>query len=70
MTEASATPAPGPAAAAEPAVVPGATITPGPAPVPGPDNTAGPAAGNGEMLLRAEHVMKYFPSRKGILLQR
>ena len=52
MTEASATPAPGPAAAID------------------PDTTAAPAAGNGEVLLRAEHVLKYFPIRKGILLQR
>ncbi len=38
-----------------------------PAPDTGP---AGPAAGNGEILLRAEHVTKYFPVRRGILLQR
>ena len=31
---------------------------------------AGPAPGNGEVLLRAEHIKKYFPVRKGILLQR
>jgi ABC-type oligopeptide transport system ATPase subunit len=67
VTEASATPAPGPAAAAEPAAP--ATM-PGPASATGPDTTAAPAAGNGEVLLRAEHVMKYFPIRKGILLQR
>jgi len=67
VTEASATPAPGPAAAAEPAAP--ATM-PGPASATGPEATAAPAAGNGEVLLRAEHVLKYFPIRKGILLQR
>jgi oligopeptide transport system ATP-binding protein len=30
----------------------------------------GEAPGNGEVLLRAEHITKYFPVRKGILLQR
>jgi oligopeptide transport system ATP-binding protein len=30
----------------------------------------GPDAGNGEVLLRAEHIKKYFPVRTGILLQR
>jgi oligopeptide transport system ATP-binding protein len=38
-----------------------------------PDPAAGaasPPSGNGEVLLRAEHIKKYFPVRKGILLQR
>jgi len=59
--------APGPVAAtgaAGPDAVPG---PPEPEPVPG---ATGAEAGNGEVLLRAEHVKKYFPIRKGILLQR
>ena len=67
MTEASA-PRPGPAAAAEPAAA--AVPPPSLAAATGPEPTLEPAAGNGEVLLRAEHVMKYFPIRKGILLQR
>jgi len=69
VTDASATPVPGPAAA-QSAAVTGPATAPGPAAATGPDTTAGPAAGNGEVLLRAEHVRKYFPIRKGILLQR
>ena len=63
MSEASATPVPGPAAAEPVAVT-------GPAAATGTDATAGPAGENGEVLLRAEHVRKYFPIRHGILLQR
>jgi ABC-type glutathione transport system ATPase component len=70
VTEASATPAPGPAAAAEPAAAAAPATTPGPAAATGPEATPGPAAGDGEVLLRAEHVRKYFPIRHGILLQR
>jgi peptide/nickel transport system ATP-binding protein len=58
------------AAAAGPVAVPGPMAAPGaagPDPAPG---TLGPEAGNGEVLLRAEHITKYFPIRKGILLQR
>jgi oligopeptide transport system ATP-binding protein len=33
-------------------------------------DAVGQAPGNGEVLLRAEHITKYFPVRKGILLQR
>jgi oligopeptide transport system ATP-binding protein len=44
-----------------------ASAVTGPAPAAGP---ADPASGNGEILLRAEHVTKYFPVRKGVLLQR
>jgi len=33
-------------------------------------DAVGPAPANGEVLLRAEHIKKYFPVRTGILLQR
>jgi oligopeptide transport system ATP-binding protein len=57
MTDSPPSPAAGPPAAALP--------VPGPAP-----SANGDGSWDGELLLRAEHVTKYFPVRKGILLQR
>ena len=56
---------PDPAVATGPVAGTGSATTPDPA-----ADAAGPAAGNGEVLLRAEHIIKYFPIRRGILLQR
>ena len=60
------------------------TAAKGPVPPAGPSNPSTPSApsaastpsapsaanGDGELLLRAEHVTKYFPIRSGVLLQR
>jgi len=55
----------GSAASADSVAAGHASAAPGPAGSP-----AGQAAGNGEVLLRAEHITKYFPVRRGVLLQR
>ena len=61
----------GSAASPDPAVAAGAVAGTGSAITPDPAaDAAGVAPGNGEVLLRAEHIKKYFPIRKGILLQR
>src|SRR5262249_60617001 len=39
-------------------------------PSPSPSPPVAAANGDGELLLRAEHVKKYFPIRSGVLLQR
>ena len=61
----------GSAASPDPAVAAGPVAQAGSAAAPDPAAGAAPQApGNGEVLLRAEHITKYFPVRKGILLQR
>ena len=59
------------AASPDPAVAAGPVAPAGSAPSPDPAADAvGQPPGNGEVLLRAEHITKYFPVRTGILLQR
>ena len=61
----------GSAASPDPAVGAGSMAGTGSATTPAPAaDAAGLAPGNGEVLLRAEHIIKYFPIRRGILLQR
>ena len=61
----------GSAASPDPAVATGPVAGTGSATTPDPAADAvGLAPGNGEVLLRAEHIKKYFPVRTGILLQR
>jgi oligopeptide transport system ATP-binding protein len=62
VTDASAAPPAGPATPIGP------TTPAGPAAATGPASAG--ATGNGQVLLRAEHVIKYFPVRQGVLLQR
>jgi oligopeptide transport system ATP-binding protein len=59
------------AAASADSVAPGGSVAGHASAAPGPAGAPdGQAAGNGEVLLRAEHITKYFPVRKGVLLQR
>ena len=55
---------------ADGSVTGGGPVTAGDAAAATATGSAGPAPANGEILLRAEHVTKYFPVRQGILLQR
>jgi len=62
----------GSAASADSGAPPGPVAGGGGAPGAGPATAPGGAAaasGDGEVLLRAEHVTKYFPVRRGVLLQ-
>jgi peptide/nickel transport system ATP-binding protein len=61
----------GSAASPDPAAVVGPVAGTGSMTAPDPAADAvSPAPGNGEVLLRAEHITKYFPVRRGVLLQR
>jgi oligopeptide transport system ATP-binding protein len=61
----------GSAASPDPAVAPDPVAGTGSMTAPDPAaDAAGQAPGNGEVLLRAEHITKYFPVRRGVLLQR
>ena len=55
---------------ADGSVTGGGPVTAGDAAAAPAGGSASPAPANGEILLRAEHVTKYFPVRQGILLQR